>query len=400
MDFREQLRTAFDSIMSAKLRSLLTTLGVVIGVTAVIVLVSIGEGVRGYLADMFAGMGSNLLFVFPGKSSTRGHGRSFTTVRRLTLEDARALEQRSSNIEMVAPVVVGGGQVELGAVERDVMVFGTNQNYPLVHNHQTAAGQFFTEQDVNNKHRVAVIGQTVARELFGDASPLGQLIKVSEARYRVIGVMESKGQSLGFDLDDVVFIPVTGAMDLFNVEGLTRISVKTTSKYNLDPAIEDIRRILRDRHNRREDFTVVNQAEMLDTFNQIADTMTWVLVGIASISLLVGGIGIMNIMLVSVRERTREIGVRKAVGARRRDILMQFLIESVCVSLIGGLLGLGLGTLIVMIAGWAAPQIPAQITWWNVAVAVGFSVAVGVFFGVAPARRAASLDPIACLRYE
>jgi putative ABC transport system permease protein len=400
MDFREQLRTAIDSIMSAKLRSLLTTLGVVIGVTAVIVLVSVGEGVRGYLADMFAGMGSNLLFVFPGKSATRGHGRSFTTVRRLTLEDARALEQRSGNIELVAPVVVGGGQVELGAAERDVLVFGTNHNYPLVHNHQPAAGQFFTEQDVSNKHRVVVIGQTVARELFGDALPLGQLIKVSEARYRVIGVMESKGQSLGFDLDDVVFIPVTGAMDLFNVEGLTRISVKTTSKYNLDPAIEDIKRILRDRHNRREDFTVVNQAEMLETFNQIADTMTWVLVGIASISLLVGGIGIMNIMLVAVRERTREIGVRKAVGARRRDILLQFLIESVCVSLIGGLLGLGLGTLIVMITAWAAPQIPAQITWWNVAVAVGFSVAVGVFFGVAPARRAAALDPIACLRYE
>ncbi|MBW1809619.1 MAG: ABC transporter permease [Deltaproteobacteria bacterium] len=400
MNFTEQMRVSVDSIRANKMRSFLTTLGVIIGVASVILLVSIGEGMRTYLADIFAGMGSNLLFVFPGKSDTRGHGRSLSSVRKITLDDARALEQRSLNIVGISPLVVGGGTVERGSISRDVLVMGTNEEFPKVHNQGVSTGFFIRKEDVTNKHRVAVIGKTVATELFGDRSPLGQPIKISESRYRVVGIMEPKGQSLGFDFDDMVYVPVTCALDLFNQEGLTRLSIKAANKSNLEPAIMDIKRLLTHRHNNKEDFTIVSQADLLDTFNQIAETMTFVLLGIASISLLVGGIGIMNIMLVSVRERTREIGVRKAVGARKRDILMQFLVESVTVSLLGGAIGLGLGALIAAGVSWAVPEIPTKITLWIVLTAFGFSVAVGVFFGVAPARKAAQLDPIESLRYE
>jgi putative ABC transport system permease protein len=400
LNLTEQMRVSVDSIRANKMRSFLTTLGVIIGVTSVILLVSIGEGMRSYLADIFAGMGSNLLFVFPGKSDTRGHGRSLSSVRKITLEDARALEQRSLNIVGISPLVVGGGTVERGSVSRDVLVMGTDEEFPAVHNQGVSTGFFISNQDVTNKHRVVVIGKTVATELFGDRSPLGQPIKISESRYRVVGIMEPKGQSLGFDFDDMVYVPVTCALDLFNQEGLTRLSIKAANKSNLKPAIMDIKRLLTHRHNNKEDFTIVSQADLLDTFNQIAETMTFVLLGIASISLLVGGIGIMNIMLVSVRERTREIGVRKAVGARKRDILMQFLVESVTVSLLGGAIGLGLGALIAAGVSWAVPEIPTKITLWIILVAFGFSVAVGVFFGVAPARKAAQLDPIESLRYE
>jgi putative ABC transport system permease protein len=400
MQLTEQMRVAVDNILANKLRSLLTTLGVVIGVTSVILLVSIGEGMRSYLADIFAGMGSNLLFVFPGKSSTRGHGRTLNTVRRLTLEDARALSQRSLNIAGVTSLVVGGGTVERGSRSRDALVMGTDEDFPAVHNHGVSTGKFFSPENVDNKHRVAVIGKTVVKELFGEESPLGQPIKIHDSRFRVVGIMAPKGQSLGFDFDDTVYIPVTCALDLFNQEGLTRLSIKAANKSNLDPAVEDIRRILTHRHNNREDFTIVSQADLLDTFNQIAETMTFVLLGIASISLIVGGIGIMNIMLVSVRERTREIGVRKALGASKRDILVQFLVESVAVSLLGGVIGLGFGALIAAGVSAAVPEIPTKITLWIILVAFGFSVAVGVFFGVAPAKKAADLDPIEALRYE
>ncbi len=400
LQLSEQLRVSVDSILANKMRSFLTTLGVVIGVTSVILLVSIGEGMRTYLADIFAGMGSNLLFVFPGKSDTRGQGRTLTTVRKLTLADVRALEQRAVNIAGVAPLVVGGGMVERGARSRDIMVMGTDEEFPVLHNLGVSTGRFIRKENVANKQRVAVIGKTVAIELFGDRSPLGQQMKIAEARFRVVGIMEPKGQSLGFDFDDMAYIPVTTALDLFEQEGLTRLSVKAANKSNLEPAIAELRNILMRRHNNREDFTIVSQADLLDTFNQIAETMTYVLLGIASISLLVGGIGIMNIMLVSVRERTREIGVRKALGARKRDILIQFLMESVTVSMMGGLLGLVLGVIISAGVSAAVPEIPTAITMWILLVAFGFSVAVGVFFGVAPARKAAALDPIDSLRYE
>ncbi len=402
MDWLDQTRVAVDSIRSNKLRSFLTTLGVVIGVTSVILLVAIGEGLRVYLTDIFAGMGSNLLFVTPGKRDTRGGGHgALSTVRKLTLDDARALRQRSFNIVGVAPRVVGGGSVEKGALSREAVVLGTDDEYLTVHSLKLAAGRFLSREDSDGRRRVAVVGQTIAQELFGERAPLGQPVKIADARFRIVGTMAPKGQALGIDYDEVVFIPVTCALDLFQLDGLSGLSVKAANPTNLEPAIADITRILKHRHNSREDFTVISQADLVQTANRITGTMTLVLLGIASISLLVGGIGIMNIMLVSVRERTREIGVRKAVGAKRMDILVQFLIEAVMVSLIGGAIGLLLGTLIALGITSAVPEFPPpKITLWAVLVAFGFSVAVGVFFGVAPARKAANLDPIAALRYE
>jgi putative ABC transport system permease protein len=403
MDWLDQTRVAVESIRSNKLRSFLTTLGVVIGVTSVILLVSIGEGLRTYLSDLFAGMGSNLLFVSPGKRDTRGsgHGPPLSTVRKLTMDDVRALRQRSYNIVGVAPRVVGGGSVENGALARESVVLGTDDEFIPVHRLEVAAGRFLSREDSDGRRRVAVIGQTIAEELFGERAPLGRPLKIADSRFRVIGIMARKGQSLGIDYDEVVFIPVTCALDLFNLEGLSGLSIKAGNPTNLDPAIADIKRILMHRHNNKEDFTVISQADLVETANRITSTMTLVLLGIASISLLVGGIGIMNIMLVSVRERTREIGVRKAVGARRVDILAQFLFEAVMVSLLGGLVGLLFGAAIALGITTAVPEFPApKITLWAVLVAFGFSVAVGVFFGVAPARKAANLDPIASLRYE
>ncbi|HSA23308.1 MAG TPA: ABC transporter permease [Myxococcota bacterium] len=400
MEWLELTRASADSIRANKLRSGLTTLGVVIGVASVILLVSIGEGMRNYLADIFAGMGSNILFVSSGKRDTRGAGKGLSTVRKITLEDAQALRQRSLNVVAVAPIVMGGGTVEHGSLSRESLVMGVDENMPLVRTLPLGSGRFISAEDEDGKRRVAVIGRKVARELFGERSVLGLPIKIADARFRIIGIMAPKGQSLGYDFDEMVYIPVSCALDLFNLEGLTSVWIKAGNQTNLQPAIDDVRRILKNRHNNREDFTVVSQADLLETVNQITATMTLVLLGIASISLLVGGIGIMNIMLVSVRERTREIGVRKALGARRRDILLQFLIESVMVSLMGGLVGLALGSLIALGVHAAVPDIPVKITPWSLFVAFGFSMAVGVFFGVAPAQKAAALDPIESLRYE
>jgi putative ABC transport system permease protein len=240
----------------------------------------------------------------------------------------------------------------------------------------------------------------VQSELFGDEAPIGKSMRVADTRFRVVGIMEAKGQSLGIDFDDLVFVPVTVAMDLFNQEGLTRISIKANSKSDIDPAISEAREILMRRHGNNEDFTIVSQADMLITFNKIASTMELVIIGIASISLLVGGIGIMNIMLVSVKERTREIGLRMAVGARRRDILMQFLVESVTISLLGGVVGLALGMFTKFVFNLLVPEMKIHFTPWVLLVSFGFSVAVGVFFGVFPARKASKLDPIESLRYE
>jgi putative ABC transport system permease protein len=400
MDVWEATRASTDSIRANKLRSFLTTLGVVIGVASVILLVSIGEGMQSYLGDIFAGMGSNLLFVTPGKRDTRGGGRVLSTVRKLTLEDAKAIRQRSLNASAVAPLVMGGGTVAQGALSRESLVMGADDELLKVRSLGLSSGRFISREDSDGKRRVAVIGQKVATELFGERSPLGAPIKISDARFRVVGIMAPKGQSLGQDFDEMVYIPVTTALDLFNQEGLSSLWIKAANQTNIQPAIEDVRRILKNRHNDREDFTVVSQADMLQTVNQITGTMTLVLLGIASISLLVGGIGIMNIMLVSVRERTREIGVRKAIGARKRDILLQFLIEAVAVSLLGGLIGLGLGSSLALGIHAAVPDIPVKITLVTLLVAFGFSVMVGVVFGVTPAMKAAGLDPIEALRYE
>lgn len=401
MPFYELFMTALDTLLANKLRAFLTTLGVIIGVLSVILLVSLGEGARTYLGETFAGMGSNLLQVSPGRRETKGFGSPpVGTVHKLTREDELALKHRGYAIDGVTGVVNGGGTIRYLNRRRDTFVLGVGARFDEIRQMRVDQGRFFAEEDIDAHRRFVVLGRTVVSELFGEENPLGKVIKVADGEFRIIGIMEHKGNTLGFDLDDLVLVPSTTAMDLFAVDGLTNLLVRARDKANVEPAVEEITSILRRRHNDVVDFTVVSQDDMLATVNGIMATMSLVLIAIASISLVVGGIGIANIMLVSVRERTREIGVRRAVGAKKHHILLQFLLESVVISLLGGLIGLSLGALIIFLARLAVPDLPISLSVNIVLTAVGFSAAVGVLSGVVPAQRASNLDPVEALRYE
>jgi putative ABC transport system permease protein len=396
----ELLRIALGTIVANKLRALLTTLGVVIGVLAVILLVALGDGARNYLDEMFAGMGSNLVIVRPGKRETKGMGPPMNTTYKITLEDGRALERRATTLDGVVPIVMGAATVQKESRRRDVVLLGVGHDYGRLRQIQVDAGRFFDPDDIESRRRYVVLGRTAAAEIFGDENPLGKFVKVADGEFRVLGLMEKKGTSLGFDLDDLVFVPVTTSLDMFGLEGVTELMIRAKDRQTTSAALAEVTEIMKSRHNGQEDFTVVSQDDLLATVNQITDTMTLVLLAIASISLVVGGIGIANIMLVSVRERTREIGIRRAVGARRRDILTQFLVESIVISVLGGLIGLALGATIIWLARSAVPDLPVKLSAWIVAIAVGFSAIVGVVSGIWPAMRAADLDPVEALRYE
>lgn len=401
MDVFESLKIAKDALFANRMRALLTMLGVIIGVSAVILLVSIGEGARRYIQKEFGDLGTNILVVVPGKTSKEGGMHmGASAVRKLIYDDAVLLEKRSGNVLHAAPVIVGTSWIKRGGKSRDTYIIGITGPYFDIRNLRIAIGRALDDSDIEGARRVCVLGRTVKNELLGDENPLGAKVTMADATYRVVGVMEHKGMALGFDIDDVVLIPVTAARELFDTDGLFNITVKVRGPEFIEGAKKDIKEILIRRHAGKEDFTVLSQDEMLDVMNKILNIMTGVLAGIAAISLVVGGIGIMNIMLVSVRERTREIGLRKAVGAKKKDILLQFLAESVTLSLIGGTIGILLGGSISLGIPYFLKFLPTYLAWWSVAIAFLFSFAVGVFFGVYPARKAASFDPIVALRYE
>jgi len=401
MNFFEYARVALESLRANRLRSALTMLGVIIGVAAVILLVSLGEGTKKYVEEQFAGLGSNILIVTPGKIETKGGPPVIGAAKhKLTLSDSYVLEKKGYLFGGVAPVVFGTAEVRSGSRSRNVPVLGVTPSFSHVRNLHVEIGSFVSESDVEAKRRVCVLGRTVKRELFGNANALGQMIKVSGGRFRVVGIMQSKGVSLGIDLDDIVFVPVRSAQDLFDTDALLEIILSVRNKNDIDSAKELARSILFKNHNRHEDFTITNQAAMLSSLYTILDTMTYVLGGIATISLLVGGIGIMNIMLVTVKERTNEIGIRKAVGARDRDILVQFLLESTALSSSGGIGGMLVGMLGAYGIRLLVPKLPVEVPSWAIVLAFTFSVFVGIFFGVYPARKAAALHPIEALRYE
>ncbi len=415
MSFLESIRVSFRSLSANKLRSILTMLGIIIGVGAVIALLSIGEGAGAAITQQIQGIGSNLIFVLPGQTTSSGIRSAFGSASTLTLADANALNDPlcCSAIGSVAPVYQRNVQVTGGSNNTNTNVTGTTPSYQTVRNWYPALGRFFNQRDLESVARVAVIGATTAKTLFGAQDPVGLTIKIDRIPFKVIGVMSEKGGGgmFGGSQDDVIFTPITTAQRrLFGTSAqtaqgaprVTTVFVSAASEKQMDTAMAQITQVLRQRHRilyQQDDFTVLSQKDILGALNQITDILTIFLASIAAISLLVGVIGIMNIMLVSVTERTREIGIRKAIGARRRDILLQFLIEAITMSVTGGVIGILFGSAIGAVVN-ATGLIKTAVAPSSVILAVGFSVAVGLFFGLYPAARAASLHPIDALRYE
>ena len=408
MVFLENFRVAFTAIGANKLRSILTTLGIIIGVAAVIGVVSIIQGLQFTITDTLQGVGANYIMIFPGSQHGDQRDRAARQVK-LTWEDGQAIRERVPGVTFISPVVatVGYPIRYRDRTHKAQYLLGVNQDFAEIMNFQVERGRFFSQLDLEHRRKVVVVGPEVADELKLGADPIGKEIYVGKLLATIIGVMEEKGQFLGQNADDLVFLPYDSALLLFGARAgdQVQLRMKTATVADVEPVRDGIIALLRQRHrlprDEDDDFTIFVQDELLDSINQVLGSITAVVGGIVGVALLVGGIGIMNILLVSVTERTREIGVRKAVGARRQDVLVQFLIEAMTLALIGGTLGLALGYGMGAMAANLIPNFPpAHVPLWAVALAFGFSALVGVFFGSYPAAKAARLDPIDALRYE
>jgi len=402
----ESILIAFEGLRANKLRSSLTMLGIIIGVGAVIAMVSLGLGMQQKVQNSIASLGSNLLVVMPGASASPGSVRSAAGSNiTLTDQDAKAIEKKIAGVKYVVPAVSDSFQIIFGNQNWRTKVQGTTPEFLTMRNYQLAAGRFISNGDAKARDRVAVLGSTVATNLFGGVSPVGKIIRIGQAPFRIIGVLASKGQStMGQDQDDMVIVPLSTAQErIMGITYLGSISVQAENEQVISQVQEAVTTLLRSRHhlaaNVDNDFSVRDMTALMSTMTETTNTITAFLGGVAAISLVVGGIGIMNIMLVSVTERTREIGVRKALGATYKNILLQFLIEAIVISVTGGIIGIFLGVAgaraISLIAGW-----DTVVSWLAILAAFGVSVTIGLFFGIYPARKAALLDPIDALRYE
>jgi putative ABC transport system permease protein len=407
MIFSSLLETAWHALATHRMRSFLTMLGMVIGVAAVILMMAIGEGAQAMVRDAIKSMGSNLFIIMSGASTSGGARVPSGSAPTLTFDDADAIGELK-DVLAAAPVSSGTAQLIYNGINWSTSVFGTTPDYVTVRDWPMASGGFFSEADVRSGARVAVIGQVVVRELFGDEDPLGKIIRIKQAPFEVIGVLAAKGQSLdGRDQDDIVMVPISSAQQKIHSNAIRNrarfIMAQAVSEKSMDAAEAAINDTLRSRHRigvgQEDDFSVRNLTAIAETAAATTRIMSILLGTIAAISLVVGGIGIMNIMLVSVTERTREIGIRMAIGARRRDVLWQFLIEALTLSLIGCGIGLLLGVGGAFLVGSLA-ELPVAVTPVSVLLAVGVSFLIGVFFGFYPARRAAGLDPIEALRSQ
>lgn len=396
------LTISLRSLRANKLRTFLTMLGIIIGVTSVISMISLGEGARKQTLSTIAKFGTNIITVKPGEKKSR-HVSS-GKVETLTLKDAYAIRDYITNITGVSAQVYQNGQLKFGNKNSNSTIRGTGKDYGWMANFKMAEGRFYTEEEVRTVRKICVLGATVVKNLFDGGNPVGQTLKVNGSNYLVIGTTVAKGALSWFDPDDQIFIPITTAQKrLFGLKHVQSIDIQVKNMGDIETIKQDVETLLRRRHNlrqnRKNDFYVQNSAEWLNSWGQAAKTFQFLLGGIATISLLVGGIGIMNIMLVSVTERTREIGIRIAIGAKKREIRKQFLIESVLISFLGGSIGIGLGILVSRVASQMG-DLDTVVSLQSVLLAFGFSVGIGIFFGLYPATKASNLNPIDALRYE
>lgn len=396
----DRLFFALSALVGHRLRSVLSALGVAIGVAAVILLTSLGEGTKEYVVSQFSQFGTDLLAVNPGKVKTLGlPGMLGGTTHKLTIDDSEALRQ-VPGVKALVPMAIGQARVEGGGKGRSVFIYGVGHQVPETWQFPVSQGRFLPATDPRRKGATAVLGPKLSRELFGEASALGKRVRIAGSGLLVVGIMEPKGQLLGFDLDDAAYVPVATAMDLFNVDELNEIDILTENADVIPAVVEGVRALLIERHRGEEDFTITTQAEMLDTFGRILGIITVSVSGIAAVSLLVGGIGIMTIMWISVTERTREIGLLRSLGVTPRGISQLFLTESVVVALLGGLAGIAFGLGSASITRYLVPSMPLKTSPIAVVAAVAMSLIVGMASGWLPARRAARLDPIEALREE
>jgi len=403
MNIFESTKMAVKTLTANKLRSTLTMLGIIIGNASVITMVGVGQGAQRYASAQFESLGPNVLFIIPGSEEARD--RTFQLPRTLTLEDAEAISSQVATVSAVAPQLQTQQPLTAGNRQSTSLVVGTTPDFLPVRDFDVQKGRFFTETDVERNTQVVALGSDIARKFFGGRDPIGQQIRIKNIGFQVIGVMKSKGSFLGNNQDDAVYIPITtmsnritGNTSPYGTE-VTFISVNARDEASVSAAQFQVTNLLRLRHKivNEDDFTVRNQKDALEVVGNVTGALTLMLAAIAAISLFVGGIGIMNIMLVSVRERTQEIGLRKAIGASQQDILVQFMIEAVILSAIGGILGTVIGVSGVTLVGAATP-LKAGVSAPAILLAVGVSGGIGLFFGVFPARQAAKLDPIVALR--
>ncbi len=383
-----------------RLRSILSLIGIAIGVAAVVLLTAIGEGTRYFVLAQFTQFGTNILAVNPGKTKTLGiPGILGGTTHQLTLEDAEAL-LRIPGVQDVVPMAMGTGRVEAKGKGRSVNVFGVTGAMPGVWHFTVGQGKFLPRGDVNRLTSVTVLGPKMKRELFGDRNPLGEIIRIAGYRFRVVGVLAPKGQILGYDLDDAVYVPVANAMRMFNMAELMEIDVAYQSAHMVDRIVEAVRRILIDRHHGTEDFSITTQAAMLESLDEIMRIVTLAAAGIAGISLVVGALGIMTMMWISVGERVSEIGLLRAMGAPPRQIFSIFLVESVMLAVLGGVLGVFLGIAGALILTFILPGLPIFLDEHYLVIGLLVAIGTGLLSGVAPARRAIHIDPVEVLHAD